>query len=118
MERKNLNLQLNRNLCHHFCCLALLCPFVSFYNNSHYNMLYLVIWNSFYSRLTGCMFLNKRILLTKIFKGSQFIYRPLDWMFHFRRLNIRIKSIPEEALNIGYSDHTSRVQSFLDNDSS
>ena len=54
----------------------------------------------------------------KILKGSQFIYCPLDWMFHFRRLNIRIKSIPEEALNIGYSDHTSTVQNFLDNDSS
>ena len=70
------------------------------------------------SRLTGCMFLNKRILLMKILKGSQFIYCPLDWMFHFRRLNIRIKSIPEEALNIGYSDHTLTVQNFVDKDSS
>ena len=39
-------------------------------------------------------------------------------MFHFRRRNIRIKNIHEEALNIGYSDHTSTVQNFLDNDSS
>ena len=54
----------------------------------------------------------------KIFKGSQFSYRPLDWMFHFRHLNIRIKSIQEEALNIGYSDRTTTVQNFLDNDSS
>ena len=54
----------------------------------------------------------------KILKGSQFIYCPLDWMFHFRRLNIRIKSIPEEALNIGYSDHTFTVQNFPDKDSS
>ena len=72
----------------------------------------------FLSRVTGCMFLNKRILLMKIFKGSQFNYRPLDWMFHFRCLNIRIKSIPEEALNIGYSDHTFTVQNFLDKYSS
>ena len=72
----------------------------------------------FLATVTGCMFLNKLILLMKIFKGSQFNYRPLDWMFHFRRLNIRIKSIPEEALNIGYSDHTSTVQNFQDNDSS
>ena len=64
------------------------------------------------------MFLNKRIILMKIFKGSQFSYRPLDWMFHFRHLNIRIKSIQEEALNIGYSDRTTTVQNFLDNDSS
>ena len=71
----------------------------------------------FLSRLTGCMFLNKRMLLTKIFKGSQVNYRPLNWMFHFRRLNIRIKSIPEEAINIGYSDHTFTVQNFLDKDS-
>ena len=70
------------------------------------------------SRPTGCMFLNKRILLMKILEGSQFIYCPLDWMFHFRRLNIRIKSIPEEALNIGYSDHTFTVQNFPDKDSS
>ena len=54
----------------------------------------------------------------KIFKGSQFNYRPLDWMFNFRRLNIRIKNIHEEVLNIGYSDRTSTVQNFLDNDSS
>ena len=73
---------------------------------------------SFLSRVTGCMFLNKQILLTKIFKGSQFIYRLLNWMFNFRSLNIRIKSIPEEALNIGYYDHTSTVQDFLDKDSS
>ena len=72
----------------------------------------------FLARVTGCMFLNKRILLMKIFKGSQFNYRPLDWMFNFRHLNIRIKSIPEEALNIDYSDHTFTVQNFLDKDSS
>ena len=72
----------------------------------------------FLSRVTGCMFLNKRILLMKIFKGSQVNYRPLDWMLHFRCLNIRIKSIPEEALNTGYSDHTFTVQNFLDKDSS
>ena len=72
----------------------------------------------FFSRVTGCMFLNKRILLMKIFKGSQFNYRPLDSMFHFRRLNIRIKNIHEEALNTGYFDHTFTVQSFLDKDSS
>ena len=54
----------------------------------------------------------------KMFKGPQFNYRPLNWMFHFRRLNIRITSIPEEALNIGYYDHTSTVQNFLGNDSS
>ena len=72
----------------------------------------------FLATVTGCMFLNKLILLMKIFKGSQFNYRPLDWMFNFRRLNIRIKSIPEEALNIGYSDHTFTVQNFLDKDSS
>ena len=70
------------------------------------------------SRLTGYMFVNKRILLMKIFKGSQFNYRPLDWMFHFRCLNIRIKNIHEEVLNIDYSDCTSTVQNFLDNDTS
>ena len=64
------------------------------------------------------MFLNKLILLMKIFKGSQLNYRPLDWMFHFRRLNIRIKNIQEEVLNIDYSDRTSTAQNFLDNDSS
>ena len=64
------------------------------------------------------MFLNKRILLMKIIKGSQFNYRPLDWMFHFRCLNIRIKNIHEEVLNIDYSDHKSTVQNFLDNDNS
>ena len=72
----------------------------------------------FLARVTVCMFLNKRILLMKIFKGSQFNYRPLDWMFHFGRLHIRIKNIQEEVLNIDYSDRTSAAQNFLDNDSS
>ena len=49
----------------------------------------------------------------KSFVTSQFGYCPLIWMFHSRRLNNKINSIPEIALRITYQDHISTFQELL-----
>ena len=52
------------------------------------------------SRITSCMSLNKRKLLTKTFEESQFNYCPLIWMFQSRRLDNKINNVHEKPLII------------------
>ena len=54
----------------------------------------------------------------KCFVTSQFGYFLLIWMFHGRRLNNKINSIPERALRITYQDHKSTFQELLNKDNS
>ena len=54
----------------------------------------------------------------KCFVTSQFGYFLLIWMFHGRRLNNKINSIPERALRITYQDHKSTFQELLNKDDS
>ena len=49
---------------------------------------------------------------------SQFVYCPLIWMLHSRRLNNKINSIRERALRITYQDHMSTYQELLNKDNS
>ena len=49
----------------------------------------------------------------KTFVKSQFVYGPLSWMFHSRRLNNKINSIHERALRITYQDLISTFQELL-----
>ena len=52
------------------------------------------------SRITSCMSLNKRKLLTKTFEESQFNYCPLIWMFQSRRLDNKINNVHEKPIII------------------
>ena len=47
--------------------------------------------------------------LIKAFIGSQFIYRPLIWMFHSKTMNNKINRIHERGLWLVYSDHFSSL---------
>ena len=54
----------------------------------------------------------------KTFVESQFIYCPLNWMFHFVCLNNKINDVHEKALRIVYSDYKSTFRELLDKDAS
>ena len=54
----------------------------------------------------------------KSFITSQFIYCPLVWVFHSRKLNNEINAIHDRALRIAYCAKHSTFQQLLENDNS
>ena len=56
------------------------------------------------SRISHFMTFEQRRVTVQSFILSQFGYCPLVWMFHSRKLNNRINSIHERALQIVYKD--------------
>ena len=65
------------------------------------------------SRVSKYMTLNKRRILMKSFKISQFNYYPLIWMIHNRGLKNRINHIHERAIRIVYDDYSSNFEDLL-----
>ena len=65
------------------------------------------------TRISSYMQLNQRKLIINAFITSQFGYCPLIWMFHSRKLNIRINRIHEKALRVVYKDSSSTFEKLL-----
>ena len=57
--------------------------------------------------LAPYMNVEKRMIIMKAFKESQFGYCPLVWMFHSRGINNKINRIHEKALTITYNNKSS-----------
>ena len=70
------------------------------------------------SRLAPFLNVNKRIIIMKTFKESQFGYYHLVWMFHSRNLNNKLNRIHERALRIACSGKSSSFQNLVDKDNS
>ena len=52
--------------------------------------------------------IHKRRMAMKAFIASDFVYCPLVWMFHSKKLNSRVSKLHERALRIvPYQDHAS-----------
>ena len=58
-------------------------------------------------RVAWSLNFNQRKLLLNAFITSHFLYAPVVWMFHSKKLNNRINKIHERALRIVYKDYTS-----------
>ena len=54
----------------------------------------------------------------KAFVASEFGYCPLVWMFHCRKLNIRVNKLHKRALRIVYQDYASSFTELLEKDNS
>ena len=54
----------------------------------------------------------------KAFFTSQFKYCPRTWMFHNRKLNIKINRLHEKCLRLIYSDRISSYEQLLNKDKS
>ena len=61
---------------------------------------------------------DKRRILFKIFRTSQFSYCPFVWMYHSKELNNRINNLHERVLRIVYKDKKSDLETLLKNDKS
>ena len=70
------------------------------------------------ARVSNFMKTKQRRLIMKSFINSQFGYCPLVWMFHSRKLNIRINKIHERALRLVYKDNVSSFEELLIKDNS
>ena len=70
------------------------------------------------SRVATYMSQLQRKIIMQAFITSQFGYCPLVWMFHNRKLNIRINKIHERSLRIVYSDTESTFEELLQKDNS
>ena len=56
---------------------------------------------------------EKTRMVMRAFIMSHFSYCPLIWMFHDRRVNVKINHIHERALRIAYQDRTSSFEELL-----
>ena len=54
------------------------------------------------ARMSKYLKFEQRRIVFKTFVESQFGYCPLVWMFHSRRLNLKINKLHERALRIVY----------------
>ena len=70
------------------------------------------------ARLAPYMNVEKRRIIMKAFRESQYGYCPLVWMFHSRGINNKINRVHERALRINYNKKSSSFQGLLDRDSS
>ena len=64
------------------------------------------------ARLSNYMDEEKLRVITNAFVTSQFSYCPLIWMFHSRRVNIRINRIHEKALRLVYNDNSYLLRNY------
>ena len=69
-------------------------------------------------RVSQCMNLSKRKILTNAFFDLQFKYCPLIWMCHSRTNNRKIDRLHERCLRIIYNDKQSLLNELLEKDSS
>ena len=69
-------------------------------------------------RVSKFISLEKRRLLFNAFIQSQFAYCPLVWMFHDRRMNLKINQLHERALRMVYKDDQSSFEELLKKDGS
>ena len=70
------------------------------------------------ARMSQSMSIHKRRMTMKAFIASEFGHCPLVWMFHSRKLNIRVNKLHERALRIVYQDYTSPFTELVEKDNS
>ena len=70
------------------------------------------------ARISQFMSIHKWRMTMKSFIASEFGYCPLVWIFHSRKLNIRINKLHERALRIVSQDYKSSFTELLEKDNS
>ena len=70
------------------------------------------------SRIAPHMDLPKRKRIMNAFFKSQFMYSPLTWMIHSRKLNNKINRLHERCLRVTYNDGLSSFEALLERDNS
>ena len=74
--------------------------------------------NNALSRFASSMSFVQIRLITNSFVICHFLYCPVVWMFHSRKLNARINRLHERALRVVYRDFDSSFEELLTRDSS
>ena len=66
------------------------------------------------ARIAPFMNITKRKILMNASFNAQFSYCPLTWMFHSRKLNIKINKLKERCLQIVYNKNTPTYEELLE----